>query len=102
MEKHPDARNAPGDFYVGAGECITCGAPEHEAPDLIHTEDDGCYFFKQPRTPEELERAVRAVCVSCCGAVRYGGEDQTILDRLEQLERKSPCNVEKTPWWKFW
>ena len=58
--------NAVGDFYVANGMCIACTAPEHEAADLI-THDPAafagyhCYFTRQPATPEELERAIRAV-----------------------------------------
>ena len=82
--------NAPGDFYVENQMCIACQAPEHEAPDLmshIETDDCGyhCYFKRQPQTPEEAERAILAVAVGCCGAVRYGGHDPRILERLEAL-----------------
>src|SRR5262245_43124664 len=70
--------NATGDFYVADGVCIACTAPEHEAPELM-SHDPGahagyhCYFKRQPATPQELQRAVMAVAVGCCGAVRYGG-----------------------------
>jgi hypothetical protein len=82
--------NAPGDFFVEDGRCIACTAPEHEAPELMaHAEDEGlnyhCYFRRQPETSEEIEHAVRAVYVSCCGAVRYGGSDPGVLARLERL-----------------
>ena len=37
-----------GDFYVTKDECITCGAPEAEAPDIIeHSKKDEygqCFF----------------------------------------------------------
>jgi hypothetical protein len=74
--------NAPGDFYVEDQMCISCTAPEHEAPDLM-AHDTGkhyhCYFKRQPQTPDETERAVRAVIVGCCGAVRYRGTDPRII-----------------------
>jgi hypothetical protein len=84
--------NAAGDFYVADGMCIACAAPEHEAPDLMAHDlaADGiyhCYFKRQPETAEELERAVMAVAVGCCGAVRYGGTNPTILHRLAAYER---------------
>jgi hypothetical protein len=79
--------NAPGDFYVQDGMCIACTAPEHEAPDLMaHYCDDSmsyqCYFRRQPETADELERAIQAVEVGCCGAVRYGGRDPEVIRRL--------------------
>lgn len=82
----PDPRNAPGDFFVAADACLLCTAPEHEAPDLIRTEEDGCYFFKQPTTEAELDRATRAVFVACCDAVRYVGKDPRVLQQLAELE----------------
>jgi hypothetical protein len=90
--------NAPGDFYVENSMCITCGAPEREAPDLMsHVDDDGtnyhhCYFKRQPRTPEEIEQAIRAVRVGCCGAVRYGGHDPQIIKRLRFLGSADDCD----------
>ena len=80
-------KNAPGPFWVENGMCISCRAPEHEAPDLIASDDETghCYFKKQPATPEETERAVRAVRASCCDAVQYCGDDPLVLQRLREL-----------------
>jgi len=84
----PYRQNAPGPFYVGAGECMTCGAPHVVAPDLMAWAYDAslqpvhCYFRKQPATPDELERAAKAIDVSCCGALRYSGDDREIKKRL--------------------
>lgn len=85
--------NAPGDFFVEDGACISCTAPEHAAPALMaHADDDDhgyhCDFRRQPATPGELEQAVLAVYVSCCGGVQYGGRDPQILARLEALRRR--------------
>ena len=102
MEHQPDPRNAPGDFYVGADECIRCGAPEHEAPDLIRMDDGGCYFFRQPVTSEEHRQATRAIWVSCCDAVRYKGNDPQILREVARLERTRSVAPNGKPWWKFW
>src|SRR5215831_20768418 len=46
-------KNAAGPFFVVNGGCITCMAPEHEAPDLMgfDQEQHHCYFKKQPVTP---------------------------------------------------
>lgn len=87
-DRYPE--NAPGPFYVERDLCLICMAPEHEAPDLMGFVDGGsaghatshCYFKRQPATPEETERAINAMRVGCCGALRYGGDDQAIIDRL--------------------
>jgi hypothetical protein len=77
----PHPLNAPGDFYVENGECISCGAPESVAPDLIAWETIPgdphvhCYFKKQPADSFELKQAIDAIAVSCCGALRYTGSD---------------------------
>ena len=82
--KEATRSNAPGDFYVAKDECITCGAPEAEAPDLMDFDHGvrSCYFERQPSTPAEVEQAIRAVWVSCCRAVRYRGSDPEIQRRL--------------------
>jgi hypothetical protein len=87
-EKHP--LDAPGDFYVGHGECMTCGYPHALAPDLMawETDPDGsvrhCYFRKQPESAEELRQAVAACVGSCCGALRYKGTDEKIKAALRE------------------
>jgi hypothetical protein len=59
--------------------------PEMVAPNLIAGTYDGhCYFKKQPATPEELEQAIEAVQVSCCGAVMYVGDEPTIRKRVSR------------------
>jgi hypothetical protein len=88
FESYPE--NTPGAFYVQKDLCITCRAPESVAPDLIGFYEDPsgtnckshCYFKKQPETAEELDRAIRAVQVSCCGAYRYAGDDPGVEKKL--------------------
>lgn len=78
------SKNVPGPFYT-TGECMSCGTPEGEAPDLLaplSDENSDTYFVKQPSTAEEVERACRAVEVCCVDAVRYGGDDPNIILRL--------------------
>ena len=77
-------KNVAGPFGVLRDQCITCGAPEAEAPDLMAHDDEAnsCYFRRQPATPDEVSRAIRAVQVSCCEAVVYRGSDKEILRRL--------------------
>ena len=77
-------RNAPGPFYTTGG-CTACGAPEAEAPDLLApltNENYETYFVRQPDTPEEIERACRAIEVCCLSALRYGGTDAAVIRRL--------------------
>ena len=97
---HP--ANAPGPFYVANNWCISCGAPEAEAPDLMG-HDEGrysqCFFRRQPETAEELDRAILAVQVSCCGGVRYAGRDEDILRRLTKTRfpNLDQCNTLISP-----
>ncbi len=79
--------NAEGDFFVEDGMCITCLAPESEAPELIGFDEktNHCYFKKQPETEEEIEHAILAVHVSCCEGVQYEGNNPEILKRLQTL-----------------
>ena len=52
--------------------------------------------MKQPITPEEVERACRAVLVSCVEAVRYRGRDRNILRRLYDLGTYASCDAVPT------
>jgi hypothetical protein len=135
----PHPLNVPGPFYVENDLCITCGVPEAEAPTLIAmyvdpsgtNQNSHCYFKKQPETPDELELAISAVNLGCCGAYRYGGDDPEVIRRLleagvhagqiDQLvtpeliaeqQRKleefklsmEAIRLERNrrPWWKLW
>ena len=92
-------QNVPGPFYVENDLCLICMAPEHEAPDLMAFFDGDqsgaggshCYFKKQPETAEETMRAVNAMRVACCGALRYGGDDQEVIQRLLAAGIDSDC-----------
>jgi hypothetical protein len=86
--------NAEGDFYVVKDTCLSCTAPHHEAPELLGLDEEiGCYFRRQPQTPEELTHAVEAVWVSCVEALRYSGNDPEILERLRAKGCKSQSDV---------
>jgi len=86
--------NAKGDFYVEKDTCLICMAPEHEAPELMgYDEGIGCYFKRQPRTPEELSHAIEAVWVSCVAALRYAGDDPVILERLRAKGCEAQCDA---------
>jgi hypothetical protein len=41
-----------------------------------------CFFRRQPTSPDEVDRAARAVSVSCPRAVRYRGSDLSIQKKL--------------------
>jgi 4Fe-4S single cluster domain of Ferredoxin I len=86
--------NAEGDFYVEKETCITCMNPHAEAPELLGLDEQtGCYFRRQPETAEEYERAAEAVRVSCVEALRYSGDDPTILELLRSKGCASRCDV---------
>lgn len=96
LDRHP--RNSQGPFYVANGECISCGAPESEAQDLMSHDDGGhCYFVRQPESPEEVEQAIHATWASCCGAVRYGGKDAEIIRKLAILGSYDSCDEKLIP-----
>src|SRR5262245_42737857 len=93
----PCPGNAPGPFYVARGGCASCDAPLAEAPDLMDYEGEPgfqfhCRFARQPQTEGEVEQAVNAMAVCCTLAVRYGGSDKVILDRLSVLHSAASCD----------
>ncbi len=89
-----DSLNAPGDFYVEDGVCMTCMAPHQEAPQCMGFDEsrNHCFIRKQPSTDEEVDRAIRAVFSSCIGAIRYGGNDSKILRRLGEMGAWDRCD----------
>jgi hypothetical protein len=90
--------NCEGPFYVVKDECMACGAPELAAGDLMsHDDSSQCFFARQPSTQNEVDAAIRAVWASCCGAVRYGGSDSTILTRFANLGELSRCDARPAP-----
>jgi len=118
--------NVKGDFYTtgtleSGAECLDCGLPESEAPDLLAPMGDDhydTYFIKQPESEEEVERAI-AACLSCCtAALRYSGKDKKILKRLGKgycdfkidedgsiianKIKKIEEPIQRKSWWKFW
>jgi hypothetical protein len=91
----PHPKNVAGPFYVANQECTACGAPHAVAPDLMGWDQmpstltpnafyPHCYFKKQPDTEAELEQAIAAIRVSCCGAFRYAGSDPAIIAKLKE------------------
>ena len=84
----PHPKNAAGGFYVEDTECMSCGVPHAFAPELMDWDTDAqgrpshCFFRKQPQTALEIIHAVKAVEASCCGALRYCGNDAEIIKQL--------------------
>jgi hypothetical protein len=102
MAEEYTPKNAPGPFVVLKEQCITCGAPEAEAPDLMaHDEEaNSCYFRRQPATAAETASAIRAVQVSCCEAVVYRGEDADVLRRIKGPFVARPISKELLSKWR--
>jgi DNA-directed RNA polymerase subunit RPC12/RpoP len=81
----PRVKSAPGDFYVQAQCCTSCGVPQAVAPDLVGWTNEThpqCYWIKQPQTSDELDRAIKIIHSQELGCHRYSGTDQAILRRL--------------------
>jgi hypothetical protein len=100
-QRVPD--NAPGDFYVQAGLCTACCLPHGEAPELLNDLKqpfDECYFRRQPRTPAEVDQAIEAICVSEMCALRYGGTDAAVIDKLRA--RRAAAQCDQTPEGQAW
>jgi hypothetical protein len=93
----PHPKNAPGPFYVVNEACITCGLPLVAAPDLFPTgaeleQANHCYFKRQPSGDPEIGAAVEAVVTACCGSLRYGGTEASILELLRSKNGAQFCD----------
>ena len=89
-----DPNNCPGPFYVARDECMSCGAPETVAGGLMsHDEGGHCFFVRQPESEAEVAGAIAAMGASCCGAVRYGGDDPKILVQLVAEGYNDQCDA---------
>jgi hypothetical protein len=87
-------KNIEGDFYATGSictngtwmsDCTACGLPEYEAPNLLAELNDlnlDTYFIKQPETAGEIEQAISASDVCCTDAIRYGGKDKKIIEKM--------------------
>lgn len=94
-------RNTSGPWYT-TGQCLACGAPEEEAPELLAPlteENNETYFVRQPRSVEETEQACRAARVCCVNAIRYGGRDAGIIRRLGNTPQFVDHPIRR---WQFW
>jgi len=72
---------------------MACGAPESQAPTMMSHDGQGhCFFARQPTTREETDAAILSTWASCCGAVRYGGQDREVLIRLAEIGSAECCD----------
>jgi hypothetical protein len=69
-------------FYVEADCCMLCGVPEGIAPELFETGEASCWVKRQPRTPTEVDAAIRVMWAGEVDCVRYSGADEQILRRV--------------------
>lgn len=93
LERH--LRNAPGDFYVEHGCCLSCGVWETEAVGLMQWDDDEypqCFVARQPDTPDEIKRMIRAMSVQELDCIRYCGADPEIANKLIAAGEAGSCD----------
>lgn len=91
------SKNVPGDFYVEDGCCVRCGVPMTEAPDLIRFDEESldyphCYVYRQPTTPDELNRMLNVHSIQEFRCFRYGGTNTEILKRFAADGMSDDCD----------
>jgi len=91
----PHPKNAPGPFYVVNGCCMTCMAPHVQAPTLMGFDDveEHCFVKQQPKTDDEIYKAIRAVRSAEVQCLRYKGNDPEIARRLVEIGEADACDV---------
>jgi hypothetical protein len=75
----PHPKNAPGDFYVEDGCCMSCGVADATAPELFAWDDNHCFVARQPVTAREFENMLEAMRVAEVECVRYRGQAPDIV-----------------------
>lgn len=88
--RHP--LNAPGDFYVEDGCCLSCDVPVETAPELFAYADGHCHVKKQPSTPAELFRMIRTLREQEIGCIRFAGEEPALLRRIVEAGQGHDCD----------
>lgn len=95
----PHPANAPGDFYVEDGCCITCGVPLEEAPEIFAwakgPEYTSCVVSKQPQSPDEIDRTLAAMWAGEVQCIRYRGVEADIGRRIVEMGHAELCD--RTP-----
>ena len=95
-------KNAPGDFYIVDGCCVTCGVMHDVAPRLIEWHKEAlseggdvswhCYVAQQPETPVEVAQMIEAMEMMDAECLRYGGEDPEMLTKLVEHGLRDQCD----------
>jgi hypothetical protein len=63
-EALPLVQSVSSNFYVQNTCCTSCGVPQAVAPDLVGWTTENslqCFWIKQPRTQDELDRAIKII-----------------------------------------
>ena len=86
----PDTIPPDGPFYIDQVECVTCGACQAVAPDLIEVVEDvsGCgpyRFRRQPQNAVEEGQAIAAINGCCVACIYYRGDDPEITRRISDF-----------------
>lgn len=96
MPSPPHPENAPGDFYVEEGCCITCGVPMEEAPEVFawanDPESNHCVVAHQPRSARSIDRTLNAMWSSEVDCIRYRGADHDIVRRIVEMGNRDLCD----------
>ncbi len=83
-ERKPYHLNVAGDFYVEDGCCLTCGIPQHFAPELFASleEHDQCFVKRQPQSAAELARMIQVMHHQDIGCIRCRGDNEAVAAQL--------------------
>ncbi len=85
MSEKPHKDNVPGPFYVTDGCCTSCDVPFVEAPGMFAYDDQShCFVKRQPKSPDDLTRMLRAVHGSEVECIRYRGREKDVLRRMAE------------------
>ncbi|WDI32507.1 ferredoxin [Hyphococcus flavus] len=88
--KKPYPRNAPGEFFVADGCCITCGMPVETSPEFFSWDDEKgeqdnhCFVKRQPKTDKEFESVLAAMKAADVGCIYYCGKKEDWKRRLHE------------------
>lgn len=94
---HP--RNAPGDFYVEDGCCITCGVPVEIAPDMFAwaDADNHCFVRCQPTRADQVDRMIEAMGSAEVDCIRFRGSDLALARRIAEAGFAECCDTPPPP-----
>ncbi len=89
----PHAMNAPGDFFVRDGCCMSCLVPVETAPHLLTYNQDlqHCYVHRQPATQAETTHMVAALRQSEVRCIYYKGSDEQVIKLLKSKGDAQQC-----------